>query len=103
MCGHDLRIQPRRRQRVSLTDALLVLAVLAVLVVWWRLGTRPQQEAVVAGEEDGILPTNIPVLSGTTRAAEQDALHETLGLDALLALERDTVESPRDDSVERDE
>jgi LysM repeat protein len=66
MCGHDLRIQPRRRQRVSLTDALLVLAVLAVLVVWWRLGTRPQQEAVVAGEEDAILPTNIPVLSGTS-------------------------------------
>lgn len=33
-----------------------------------------------------------PVLAGTTRKAEQAALHETLGLEALLAIERATVE-----------
>ena len=33
-----------------------------------------------------------PVLAGTTRKAEQNALHETIGLDALLAIEKATVE-----------
>jgi methylisocitrate lyase len=33
-----------------------------------------------------------PILAGTTRKAEQAALHESLGLDALLAVEKATVE-----------
>jgi 2-methylisocitrate lyase-like PEP mutase family enzyme len=33
-----------------------------------------------------------PVMAGTSRKAEQDALHTTIGLDALLAVERNTVE-----------
>ena len=33
-----------------------------------------------------------PVLAGTTRKAEQTALHDTLGLEALLEIERATVE-----------
>jgi len=33
-----------------------------------------------------------PALAGTTRKAEQAALHETLGLEALLEIERATVE-----------
>jgi 2-methylisocitrate lyase-like PEP mutase family enzyme len=33
-----------------------------------------------------------PVLAGTTRKAEQAALHDTLGLEALLEIERATVE-----------
>jgi len=33
-----------------------------------------------------------PVLAGTTRKAEQAALHDTLGLDVLLAVEKATVE-----------
>lgn len=33
-----------------------------------------------------------PVLAGTTRKAEQNALHETIGLDTLLAVEKTTVE-----------
>ena len=33
-----------------------------------------------------------PVMAGTTRKAEQAALHETIGLDALLAIEKATVE-----------
>ena len=32
------------------------------------------------------------MLAGTTRRAEQAALHQTIGLDALLAIERATVE-----------
>lgn len=35
-----------------------------------------------------------PVMAGTTRKAEQAALHETIGLDALLAIEKATVEKP---------
>ena len=34
----------------------------------------------------------IPALAGTTRKAEQAALHDTIGLDALLAIEEATVE-----------
>lgn len=34
----------------------------------------------------------IPALAGTTRKAEQAALHDTIGLDALLAIEKATVE-----------
>lgn len=33
-----------------------------------------------------------PVMAGTTRKAEQAALHDTIGLEALLAIERATVE-----------
>jgi 2-methylisocitrate lyase-like PEP mutase family enzyme len=33
-----------------------------------------------------------PVMAGTTRKAEQAALHDTVGLDALLAIEKATVE-----------
>lgn len=65
MCGHDLRIQPRRAQRISWVDALLVLAVLAVLVVWWRVGARPQQDEATAATDQAILPTNIPILTPT--------------------------------------
>jgi LysM repeat protein len=61
MCGHDLRIQSRRRQRISWVDALLVLAVLMVLVIWWRLGARSPQETTEAAENSTILPTNIPL------------------------------------------
>ncbi|RIK42873.1 MAG: hypothetical protein DCC55_07340 [Chloroflexi bacterium] len=69
MCGHDLRIRPRRRQRISWVDALLVLAVLAVLVIWWRLGTQPPPEAAEAAGNRTILPTNIPLLDGTPTEA----------------------------------
>lgn len=34
----------------------------------------------------------VPALAGTTRKAEQAALHDTIGLDALLAIEKATVE-----------
>jgi len=66
MCGHDLRIKLRRRQRISWVDALLVLAVLAVLLIWWRVGTQPQQESAAAADPNTILPTNIPMMASGT-------------------------------------
>ena len=36
--------------------------------------------------------TSNPVMAGTTRKGEQAALHDTIGLDALLAIEKATVE-----------
>jgi LysM repeat protein len=65
MCGHDLRIQPRRRHRVAFVDVLMVLAVLAVLVMWWRIGSQPRQEPAAETTARAILPTNIPLLAGT--------------------------------------
>lgn len=64
--------------------------------LWFHRAMKQGYEALAAG-------TPIPALTGTTRAAEQDALHETLGLDAILALERDTVENPPPPIEEREE
>jgi LysM repeat protein len=62
MCGHDLRIQHKRRQRVSWIDALLVMAVVVVLAVWWRIASEPRPEQAAAQDVAAILPTSIPVL-----------------------------------------
>ncbi len=64
MCGHNLRIQPRRQQRIAWMDVVLVLAVVAVLVLWWRLGSQPQQNPEDAAAQ-GILPGDIPLLGAT--------------------------------------
>lgn len=72
MCGHDLRISPRRARGISLIDALLVLAVVAVLVLWWRMGSRP---IVEANQPPGpaLLPDNVPLLelTGTPTATPE--------------------------------
>lgn len=65
MCGHDLRIQRRRRQRVSWVDALLVVAVLAVLVVWWRIASQPRPEQGADVGLAAILPENVPLATAT--------------------------------------
>lgn len=62
MCGYDLRIKPRRKQRISWIDALLVLAVIAVLVFWWKIGGPSDLDPVVQSEE--ALPSiTIPTLA----------------------------------------
>ena len=66
MCNHDLRIKPRRRQRISWIDSLLVLAVIGVLVFWWQAGRQTEQDQIVESEAQPILPENIPVLSPTS-------------------------------------
>jgi LysM repeat protein len=70
MCGHDLRAPVRTRRRFSWIDALLVVAVLAVLGVWWSIASQPGEQ--VAGNDDaqGLLPTNIPVITATLPADE---------------------------------
>lgn len=65
MCGYDLRNQPQQRRRFSWIDALLVLAVLAVLVFWWRVGTESAQESDAGEGVQAILPTSIPLLEPT--------------------------------------
>lgn len=74
MCGHDLRIQKKRRQRVSWIDALLVLAVLAVLAVWWRIASEPRADQPSETEVAAILPTNIPVLTDSAALSETIAI-----------------------------
>jgi LysM repeat protein/predicted nucleic acid-binding Zn ribbon protein len=64
MCGHDLRIQRKRRQRVSWIDALLVLAVLVVLAAWWRIASQPRPDSGEGENVAVILPTN-PMLTAT--------------------------------------
>src|SRR5215203_1985413 len=65
MCGYDLRNQPQKRRRLSLVDALLVLAVLAVLIFWWRVGTESSREVGENGGVQGILPTSVPLMNAT--------------------------------------
>lgn len=77
MCGRDLRIRPSRRHRISWVDALLVLAVLAVLVVWWRLGARQPEEVAAINNNQTILPTNIPLLDATPTGAPEAEPTET--------------------------
>ena len=62
MCGYDLRNQPQKRRRLSLVDALLVLAVLAVLIFWWRVGTESSREVGEDGGVQAILPTSVPLM-----------------------------------------
>ncbi len=65
MCGHDLRIQRKRRQRVSWVDALLVIAVLVVLAVWWRIASQPRPQEAGADGVAAIFPTSIPLITDT--------------------------------------
>jgi len=65
MCGHDLRIQKKRRQRVSWIDALLVVAVLVVLAAWWRIASQPRPDETAKQNMAVILPTNVPLLTAT--------------------------------------
>lgn len=76
MCGHDLRATPRRAQRVSFVDALLVLAVVAVLVLWWQIGSRPQPDTTQAAGQ-AIFPGNVPLLTGTLSPTPEPLPTET--------------------------
>ena len=65
MCGSDLRIQPRRTRRVSWIDAVLVLAVLAVLIFWWQMGGQPRAEESPDPAIAEILPGDVPLMGPT--------------------------------------
>jgi len=100
MCGHDLRVSPRRARGVSLVDAILVLAVVSVLVVWWQVGSRPVPETTGVANQ-AILPGNVPLLSETgpitttveitptatiTAAAASYVRHQVITGEALLSI-----------------
>lgn len=65
MCGYDLRNQAQGRRRFSWIDVLLVVAVLAVLVFWWRVGSESTQGTEQADVVQAILPTSIPLMEAT--------------------------------------
>lgn len=65
MCGYDLRNQAQGRRRFSWIDVTLVVAVLAVLVFWWRVGTESAQEANESDVVQAILPTSVPLMDAT--------------------------------------
>jgi LysM repeat protein len=65
MCGYDLRNQAQGRRRFSWIDVTLVVAVLAVLVFWWRVGTESVQETDGSDVVQAILPTSVPLMQAT--------------------------------------
>ena len=65
MCGHDLRIQPPRRRRISWIDTLLVVAVAAVFVFWWQISADPGGNANESVDAGGIAPGDVPILAPT--------------------------------------
>ncbi len=96
MCGYDLRNQPQNRRRISWIDALLVVAVLAVLVFWWRVGTESSSEAVSEPGVQGILPTSIPLLEATATSTPTETPLPTATLPPITTetvLVKHTVES----------
>ena len=64
-CGNDLRVKPRRTRQISWIDAVLVLAVLAVLLFWWQIGGQPRSEEARDPAISDILPTSVPLLAAT--------------------------------------
>jgi len=44
---------------------LLVIAVIAVLVFWWRIASQPQQESDVSEAVEPLMPTSIPLMTAT--------------------------------------
>ena len=65
MCGYDLRNQAQGRRRFSWIDVTLVVAVVAVLIFWWRVGTESAQEANESDVVQAILPTSVPLMDAT--------------------------------------
>lgn len=65
MCGYDLRREGSRRRSISWVDALLVLAVLAVLLFWWQAGSRQQPVEETVEVDAGIPPEQVPFLPPT--------------------------------------
>lgn len=65
MCDHDLRIRPARRQRISWVDTLLVLAVIGLLVFWWRLLATDSAPQEFVEQDDQFAVADIPELIPT--------------------------------------
>jgi len=65
MCGHDLRSEVKRQRRFSGIDAVLILAVLAILVFWWQVSSESRQNTGQVDVMQGLLPTSIPLLEAT--------------------------------------
>ncbi|HJQ62830.1 MAG TPA: hypothetical protein VJ834_08200, partial [Burkholderiales bacterium] len=61
-----------------------VLTVANTAVAFHR-AMKQTYEAIARGEPN-------PVMAGTTDKTEQAALHQTIGFDALIAIEKATVE-----------
>jgi hypothetical protein len=61
--------------------------ILASSISAWAFHRAMKQsyECLARGEPD-------PLMAGTTHKAEQHAVHDTIGMERLLAVERDTVE-----------
>ncbi len=57
-CGHDLTKTQRTRRHITWMDLALVVALLAVVVIWWRMAGSTQRPAAALVD----LPTQVPTL-----------------------------------------
>lgn len=59
-CGHDLTKVPRTRRQITWMDLALVVALLVVVVVWWRMAGNTDRPVAATNTET---PTQIPLLA----------------------------------------
>lgn len=80
-CGHDLTQDAPVRRRITWMDLALVVALLALVVLWWQIGSRGDEPSVLASAptstptaEIGDQPTTpaIAVLATATPASESE-------------------------------
>ena len=84
-CGFDLTSTPPDQRRITWTDLALVIALLLLVVFWWRMGSRSEGPGVQAGAgtstpvPDAPAQTGVPVVAAIVTATPVSPTEPTPG------------------------